>query len=46
MRQLAIVIVVMLALFTLINAYTSETSVPKESTPAEPTEQEARDSLG
>ena len=46
MRRLAIVIIVMFAVFTLINAYTRETTVPKESTPAEPVEDELPDSLG
>lgn len=46
MRHLAIVIIVIFAVFTLINAYTRESTVPKESTPADPVEQEMPDSLG
>jgi len=46
MRRLAIVIIVIFAVFTLINAYTRETTVPKESIPADPVEQERPDSLG
>ncbi len=46
MRRLAIVIIVIFAVFTLINAYTRETTVPKESTPADPIEEERPNSLG
>ena len=46
MRRLAIVIIVIFAVFTLINAYTRESSVPKESTPNEPVQQELPDSIG
>jgi hypothetical protein len=46
MRRLAIVIIVIFAVFTLINAYTRETTVPKESTPADSIEEERPNSLG
>ncbi|MFP4373521.1 MAG: hypothetical protein ACLFPO_04265 [Spirochaetaceae bacterium] len=46
MRRLAIVIIVIFAVFTLINAYTRESTVPKESTPADPVYEEHPDSLG
>jgi len=46
MRRLAIVIIVIFAVFTLINAYTRETTVPKESIPADPVVEERPDSLG
>jgi hypothetical protein len=46
MRRLAIVIIVIFAVFTLINAYTREAAVPQESTPADPAEQEMPDALG
>ncbi|MFO8064142.1 MAG: hypothetical protein ACQETQ_08940 [Spirochaetota bacterium] len=46
MRRLAIVIIVMFAVFTLINAYTGETTVPQESAPTESVDHELPDSIG